>query len=303
MSPVDFRIMLHFPRVMTAMATPMTADGAVDFDGVQALAAHLVAHGSDGLVVTGTTGESPTLTHAETLDLFRAVVGAVGDRATVLGGCGKNDTAGTVALVREASGLGIDGILSVTGYYNRPSQRGLEAHFRTVAAATDLPLLVYDVPARTANEVAATTLLALAEGVPNIVGVKDAAANPVKTAWLAARAPDSFGIWSGDDSTLLPSLAVGAVGVVSVAAHLVGEDIAAMIEVFPREPEKAREIAFRIAPLCAALFAEPSPGPLKAALALVGLPAGPVRLPLVDVEETTRDLLREALDAAGVSAR
>jgi 4-hydroxy-tetrahydrodipicolinate synthase len=295
--------MLHFPRVMTAMATPMTAEGSVDFDGVEALAAHLVAHGSEGLVVTGTTGESPTLTHAETLDLFRAVVGAVGDRATVLGGCGKNDTAATVELVREASVLGIDGILSVTGYYNRPSQRGLEAHFRTVAAATDLPLLVYDVPARTANEVAPATLLALAEGVPNIVGVKDAAANPVKTAWLAARAPDGFGIWSGDDATLLPSLAVGAVGVISVASHLVGEDIAAMIEVFTREPEKAREIAFRIAPLCAALFAEPSPAPLKAALALVGLPAGPVRPPLVDVEETTRDLLRQALDTAGVAAR
>lgn len=294
--------MLHFPRVITAMATPMTAEGAVDLDGAEALAAHLVDHGSEGLVITGTTGESPTLTHAETLDLFRAVVAAVGDRATVLGGCGKNDTAATVELVREGSRLGLHGILSVTGYYNRPSQRGLEEHFRAVAAATDLPLLVYDVPARTANEISAATLLALAEGVPNIVGVKDAAANMVKTAWLAARAPEGFGIWSGDDATLLPSLAVGAIGVISVAAHLVGEDIAAMIEIHPQDPVKAREIAFRIAPLCAALFAEPSPAPLKAALAMVGLPAGPVRLPLVEVEQTTRDLLRQALDTAGVAA-
>jgi 4-hydroxy-tetrahydrodipicolinate synthase len=293
--------MTAFPRVLTALATPMTADGAVDLDGVQRLAAHVVDTGSEGIVATGTTGESPTLTHGETLDVFRAVVDAVGDRATVLAGCGKNDTAATVELVREASTLGVDGILSVTGYYNKPNQRGLDAHFRAVAGATDLPVMIYNIPARTANEIAPETLLGLAERVPNVAGVKDAVGDLVKMGWLAARAPEGFAIWSGDDALLLPALSVGAVGVVSVAAHLVGNDIAALVEAFPTDPAKAREVAFRIAPLCAALFAEPSPAPLKAGLALLGLPAGPVRLPLVQVTDATRDLVRDALLTAGVT--
>lgn len=292
--------MLAFPRMMTAMATPFAQHGSVDLDGVQELAAHLVANGNEGLVVVGTTGESPTLDHQETLDVFRAVVSAVGDQATVLAGCGKNDTAATVALVREASDLGVDGILLVTPYYNRPSQRGLVAHFTAASRATDLPVMLYNIPSRSACEIAPETLLRLAEQVDNVKGVKDAVVDFAKTAWLAARAPDGFGIWSGDDSTVLPLLAVGGVGVVSVAGHLVGDDLATMIEVFPSNPEKAREIAFRIAPLCSALFVEPSPAPLKAALRLLGLPAGPVRAPLVEVEEATLALVREALRTAGV---
>ncbi len=295
--------MLHIPRVLTAMATPMTGDGGVDLDGAQKLAVHLIEHGSGGLVVVGTTGESPTLGHDETLRLFAAVVEAVGGRATVIAGCGKNDTAATVELVREASRLGIDGILSVTGYYNRPSQRGLLAHFGTVAKATELPIIVYNIPSRTANEIAPETMLTLAETVPNIVGVKDSVGDPVKRGWLRARAPEDFTIWTGDDADLLAALAVGAVGVISVAAHLVGEDIAAVVETFPTDPAKAREIFFRIAPLCAALFREPNPAPLKAALAMLGLPAGPVRLPLVEVGESTRAGLREALEAAGLTPR
>jgi 4-hydroxy-tetrahydrodipicolinate synthase len=293
--------MLAFPRVLTAMATPMTADRAVDLDGAQALAAHLVEHGNGGVVVAGTTGEAPTLSHDETLRLFRAVVEAVGDRATVIAGCGKNDTAATVNLVREATALGVDGMLVVTPYYNKPSQRGLSGHFTAVAAATDLPVLLYNIPGRTACEIAPATMLQLAQTVPNIVGVKDAVDNFAKTAWLAARAPEGFRIWSGTDETVLPLLAAGGVGVVSVAAHLVGDDFAAMIEVFPTNPEKARQIAFRVQPLCAALFAEPSPAPLKAALGMVGLPGGPVRPPLVEVTDETRALLREALGSAGVT--
>lgn len=287
-------------RVLTAMATPMHPDRSVDYDGAQRLAAHLVDHGNDGLVVCGTTGESPTLTHHETLDMFRAVVDAVGGRATVLAGTGKNDTAATVALTREASALGVDGILSVTGYYNRPSQRGLDAHFREVAAATDLPVMLYNVPSRTANEIAPETLLALSD-VENIVAVKDAVGNMVKAAWLAARKPDDFDIYSGDDATLLPLLSVGAVGIVSVAGHLVGEDIAHMIEIFASDPHKAREIHLRLLPLFTGLFVDTSPGPLKAALEMVGLPAGPVRLPLVDVDDDVRTVLRGALAAAGVA--
>ncbi len=289
-----------FGRVLTAMASPLHADFGLDLDGAQRLAAALVDRGNDGVVVCGTTGESPTLTHAETLDLIRAVTEAVGDRATVLAGTGKNDTAAAVALTREASGLGVDGILSVTGYYNKPSQRGIEAHFRAVAAATDLPVMLYNVPARTANEIAPETLLRLATDVDNVVAVKDAVSDVVKAAWLVARKPDDFEVYSGDDASLLPMLAVGAVGVVSVAGHLVGADIAAMIDVFSTDPAKAREIHLRLLPLFTGLFCDPSPGPLKAALRMVGLPAGPVRLPLVDADERVEAVLRDALAAAGV---
>ena len=288
-------------RVLTAMATPLQADRSIDFDGVQRLANHLVEHGNDGLVVCGTTGESPTLSHEETLDMFRAVVDAVGGRATVVAGCGKNDTAATVSLTREASALGVDAIMFVTPYYNKPPQRGLIAHFTECAAATDLPVMLYNIPSRTSVEVAPETLLQLAESVPNITSVKDAVGDLVKTAWLAARKPDDFDIYSGDDMTFLPLLAVGGHGIVSVAAHLVGDDIARMVEVFDTDPAKALQIHLRLLPIFTGLFCDPSPGPLKAALRMVGLPAGPVRPPLADADERVETIVRDALEAAGVS--
>jgi 4-hydroxy-tetrahydrodipicolinate synthase len=289
-----------FGRVLTAMASPMHPDRSLDLDGAQRLAVHLVEHGNDGLVVCGTTGESPTLTHAETLDLIRAVVEAVGDRTTVVAGTGKNDTAATVQLTREVSGLGVDAIMLVTPYYNRPSQRGLYEHFVTAAAATDLPVMLYNIPSRSACEVAPETLLRLSE-VGNIRGVKDAVGDMVKTTWLAARKPADFDILSGDDATCLPTMAVGGVGVVSVAAHLVGDEIAQMVDLFAGDPIKAREIHYRLSPLFKALFVDASPGPLKAALAMLGLPAGPVRPPLVDVDDDVKAILRDALHAAGVA--
>jgi 4-hydroxy-tetrahydrodipicolinate synthase len=282
------------------MATPMHADFSVDLDGAQQLASHLANHGNDGIVVCGTTGESPTLTHQETLSLISAVVEAVGDRVKVIAGTGKNDTAATIELTREASSLGVHGIMVVTPYYNKPSQRGLINHFTQAARATDLPVLVYNIPSRTACEIAPETLLKLAENVDNIHGVKDAVVDMAKTAWLAARKPSDFDILSGDDATALPTLAVGGVGVVSVAAHLVGSDIAQMIELFPSDPIKARDIHLRLLPVFSALFADSSPGPLKAALQMLGLPAGPVRPPLLDADERVQALLRDALAGAGV---
>jgi 4-hydroxy-tetrahydrodipicolinate synthase len=293
--------MQSFPSLITAMATPMTDEGDLDLEGAQRLARYLTEHGSEGLVVAGTTGESPTLTHAEVLDLFRAVVEAVADRAMVIAGTGKNDTAATVELTKQASGIGVDGILLVAPYYNRPSQRGLDRHFRMAAAASELPVMLYNIPGRTAVEVTPETLLRLAEEVDNIRGVKDAVGNLTKTAWLAARAPDGFKIWSGDDAATLPILAVGGVGGVCVASHLVGPDMARMIEVFPTDPTKARELHHRLLPLMTTLMkADPSPGPLKVALRLLGLPAGPVRPPLADADEHVTELVREALLAAGV---
>ena len=293
----------RFPRLLTAMATPFDEDGALDVAAARTLAAHLVDHGSGGLVVAGTTGESPTLDHRETLELFRAVVDAVGDRAAVLAGTGKNDTRATIQLTEEAAACGVDGILLVSPYYNRPSQAGLDAHVRAVASATDLPLMLYDIPARTGVELAAPTILRLAEEVPAVVGVKDAVGDMAKASWLVARAPDGFALWSGDDKNCLPLLAVGGYGLVSVASHLVGDDLAAMLDVYESDPAKAREIHLRLLPLFEALFADSSPGPLKAALRVVGLPGGGVRLPLVEPGEDVVALLRAALRAAGVEGR
>lgn len=291
-----------FGRVLTAMATPFTPDRDLDLDGAQRLATHLVEHGSDGLVVAGTTGESPTLSHDETLELFSAVVEAVGQRATVVAGVGKNDTAATVRLAREAADRGVDGLLVVTPYYNRPSQRGLVGHFTAVAGATDLPVLLYNIPGRTAREIEPETLLDLAESVPTIQGVKDAVGDLTKASWLAARKPDDFDILSGDDANTLPLLAVGGAGVVAVSSHLVGEEMASMIDVFPTDPGKARDIHLRILPLMTTLMtADPSPGPLKAALRQLGLPGGPVRPPLVDADDTVAGLVADALAAVGVT--
>lgn len=290
-----------FGRVLTAMATPMTADLSVDVGGAQRLARHLVDDGCDGLVVAGTTGESPTLSHDETLTLFDAVVEAVGDRATVVAGCGKNDTAATVTLTREAAARGVDGIMLVTPYYNKPSQRGLEAHFAAVAEGTDLPVLLYNIPSRTATEIAPETLLRIHEAAPNVRAVKDAVKNLDKASWVAANAPD-LEIYAGNDVDLLPLLAVGAVGVVSVAGHLVARELVSLVDVFPTDPAKAREIHHRLLPLFTALFAEGNPVPLKAALKLVGLPGGPVRPPLATASDATVAELRQALHAAGVTA-
>lgn len=289
-------------RVLTALATPFDADGSLDLDGAQRLAAHCVEHGSDGLVVCGTTGESPTLTHEETLALLRAVVEAVGDRATVVAGTGKNATAETVALTREAVATGVDGVLVVTPYYNRPSQRGLTAHFEAVAAAADgLPVILYDIPGRTAREIAVDTLVDLAERVGNIAGVKDAVGDLGKTSWVAARTPEDFVIYAGDDAATLPMLAVGGAGVISVSAHLAGPDLAEMVVAFPTDPARARALHQRLLPLISALMTtDPSPGPLKAALRRLGLPAGPVRAPLVDVDEATLAVIEHALVGYGL---
>jgi 4-hydroxy-tetrahydrodipicolinate synthase len=277
-------------RVVTAMATPFTDDGAkVDLDGAGRLARHLVDHGCDTVLVNGTTGESPTLAHADRWDLVAAVRDAIGDEAAIMVGTGSNDTATAIEQTGRARGAGADSVLIVTPYYNRPGQRGCVAHFRAVAAATDLPVLLYDVPARTALELSVATIVELAE-VENIVGVKDATGDLGKAADVRAAtegAPGGFDLWSGADEVNLPLLAVGAVGVVSVSAHLVSPELAEMVEVFPTDPARARELHLRCQPVHRALFAEPSPAPLKGALNALGLPAGPVRPPLVDAEPAT----------------
>lgn len=289
-------------RLLVAMATPFDDAGALDLEGAAALARHLVAHGCDGILAAGTTGESPTLDHAETLALFEAVVDAVGGQAQVIAGCGKNDTRATVALVEEASGLGVDGVMLVTPYYSTPSQSGIAAHFRAGAGATDLPVLLYDIVGRTARAIELATLLELAE-VGNICGVKDASGDLDKASRLLAnvRAQD-FALWSGADSWNLPLLALGASGFVSVAGHLVGDELRAMLDLFATDPGKARAIHHRLMHLFDLLFAEPSPGPLKAGLAHLGLPAGGLRLPMTPASTTLAMAVCDELDALGVPA-
>jgi 4-hydroxy-tetrahydrodipicolinate synthase len=271
----------RFGAVVTAMATPFDAEGRVDVDGAVALARYLVDNGSDGLLVTGTTGEGPTLSDSERTQLWAAVARAV--TVPVIAGSGTNDTTHSVALTRAATGAGAAGILAVTPYYNRPSQHGIAAHFAAVAAATTLPVLVYDIPVRTGRKLALETMLQLFHDIPNIVGVKDASGDPAGAARLVARAGAGFDCYSGDDSLTLPLLAVGAVGAVSVASHWVGQELGEMVRRYlDGDVEGAREL--NAALLDAVSFQSsdeaPNPLPAKAVLRVRGLPAGECRLPM-----------------------
>ena len=290
---------MELGRVITAMATPFRKDGSLDLDGARTLATHLVTHGSDGLVIAGTTGESPTLTYQEKRDLFTAVVETVKGKAAVIAGTGTYSTAESIELTGMAEEVGADAVLLVTPYYSRPPQSGLLAHFTAIAKETKLPVILYDIPGRTAKKIEHPTLLELSE-VPNIVGVKDAAGDLAGTAKLAAEAP-SLRIWSGDDALTLPMLGVGAVGVVSVASHIVGHRLAEMIAAHDKgDVEGAAQVNRDLVPLNEALFITSNPIPLKAALGILGLPAGPVRLPLVDATDAERDRVSSALAGLGL---
>ncbi|MCC6183560.1 MAG: 4-hydroxy-tetrahydrodipicolinate synthase [Acidimicrobiia bacterium] len=286
-----------FGRVITAMVTPFDDRGELDLDAAVELANWLVENGSDGLVLCGTTGESPTLTESEELVLFRTVRGAVS--VPVIAGAGSNSTATAVEQTRRASELGVDAILSVTPYYNRPSQAGLDAHFRAVAAATDLPVILYDIPVRTGRKIDTDTMLGLAHDVPNIVGVKDASGDPTETARLIASAPSAFEVYSGDDAQTLPLLAVGAVGVISVASHWVGRQMGEMIDAFEKgDVSTARRIN---AGLLDSYDYESSPNavnpvPTKTMLRVLGLKVGSCRPPMGPPPDDLEDRARRVLD-------
>lgn len=286
-----------FGRVITAMVTPFDDRGELDLDAAVELANWLVENGSDGLVLCGTTGESPTLTESEELVLFRTVRGAVS--VPVIAGAGSNSTASAVEQTKRASELGVDAILSVTPYYNRPSQAGLDAHFRAVAAATELPVILYDIPVRTGRKIDTSTILTLAREVPNIVAVKDAAGDPTETARLIADAPSGFEVYSGDDAFTLPLLAVGAVGVISVASHWVGRQMGEMIDAFNKgDVEAARRIN---AGLLASYDYESSPDavnpvPTKTMLRVIGLKVGECRPPMGPAPEGLSERARRVLE-------
>jgi 4-hydroxy-tetrahydrodipicolinate synthase len=288
-----------FGRLMTAMITPMTPDGAVDYDGAATLAAYLVNDMRNaGLVVNGTTGEAPTTTDEEKARLVKVVREAVGDQATVIAGVGTNITAHSIELARQAEKAGAHGLLVVTPYYSRPAQDALAAHFTAIADATGLPNVIYDIPARAGTEVATETLVRLAEH-PRIVAVKDAKGDIRATSEVIARSDLAF--YSGDDPMTLPLLAIGGVGIVSVTAHVVGDRIAEMIEAFlaGRNAEATRH-HLSMLPVNVGLFRNQAAVMTKAALDLLSLPGGGVRGPLLPASEAERATLREDLIAGGV---
>lgn len=274
----------RFGRVITAMVTPFTPDGQVDYALAECLAVHLVAHGSDGLVLAGTTGESPTLTWEEEYELFRVVKGAVGNQAKILAGTGANSTREAVAATVKAAALGLDGSLQVVPYYNKPPQAGLLAHFSAIAQAVpDFPLMLYNIPGRTGVNLLPETVAQLVTKAINIIAIKEASGNLEQVAQLRQLVPpERLDIYSGDDSLTLPLLALGAVGVVSVASHLVGARLQKMVQAFLQgQPEIAGELYNEMYPLFQALFATTNPIPVKRALELAGWPVGAPRLPLV----------------------
>jgi 4-hydroxy-tetrahydrodipicolinate synthase len=292
--------MARFGRVVTAMVTPFTEDRSLDLDRAQELAAWLVDHGSDGIVVTGSTGESATLTDEEKISMWRAVAEAAGDRATVIAGTGTYDTAHSIHLSHEAEKAGVAGLLIVTPYYNKPPQRGLLEHFSRIAEGTPLPILAYNIPGRTGLRIEHETLLRMAE-VENIVAVKDSTGDFDAVAHLVRAAPDGFEVYTGDDWAIFGSVCLGAVGVVSVASHVVGERIRQMIEQLEGgDLASARKAHYELMPVFDALFITSNPIPLKRAMALIGQPVGPPRLPLVDANDDETARIEAALKESGV---
>ncbi len=287
-----------FGRVLTAMVTPFTADGALDLDGAARLAAHLADEGNDGLVVNGTAGEASTTSGAEKAALVRAVVAAVGHRVRVVAGVGTNDTARTVELAREAERAGADGLLVVTPYYNRPPQAGILAHVRRVADSTGAPIMLYDIPSRSGVAMATETITALAEH-PRVVAVKDAKLDLTATSWVLSRTDLAY--YAGDDAATLPVLSIGGVGVVGTSTHFVAGPTREMVAAFVSgDVAGARALHNRLLPAFTGVFRTQGTILVKAGLRELGLPSGPVRLPLVDATSDELDQLRADLAASGV---
>jgi 4-hydroxy-tetrahydrodipicolinate synthase len=295
----------RFGEVITAMVTPFAADGSLDVAAARRLAAHLVRNGSDGLVISGTTGESPTLTHDEKISLFSAVVEEVGDKAAVIAGTGSYDTRESVELTKEAAGLGVDACLVVTPYYSKPPQNGLLAHFTAIADASPVPLMIYDIPGRTGRRVERDTMVELA-GHERFVAVKDAVGDASETSRLRsdldAAGYQDFEIYSGDDPLLLPHLAAGAVGIVSVCSHLVGPQIKQIFSAWnDGKLDEARRIYVSLVPLMTTIMTlTASPIPVKAAVGMLGIDVGEPRLPLVPPTEDERSAIKTALQQGGL---
>lgn len=288
-----------FGRLITAMVTPFKSDLSVDWAGVETLAKHLVSTGHDAIVVSGTTGEAPTTNDDEKDELIRVVKASVGSKVKVIAGAGNNETAHSVEQALHAQKVGADGLLVVTPYYNKPPQSGIEAHFRAIADAVDLPVMIYDIPGRTGMEIEPDTIVKLAEH-KNIVALKDAKGNVASTSWVIKRC--GIPVYSGDDILNLPLLSVGAVGFVSVCGHTIGRELRELLDAwFAGNTQRALEIHQKVLPIYTGTFRTQGAILTKAALNLMGLPGGHTRLPLVDATPAQIEQLKLDLRAGGVN--
>lgn len=279
---------MNIGRVSTAMVTPFLPDGSIHFEMVAKLIEHLISTGTDSIVVCGTTGESPTLTNQEKADLIRFTVESVSKRIPVYAGTGSNSTRASIELTKLAEEAGVDGIMLVTPYYNKPDQRGMYEHFKTIANETRLPVLLYNIPGRSVVNMLPETVLALSK-IPNIQAIKEAGGNLEQMSDIISECQADFAVYSGDDGLTLPLLSIGGAGVVSVASHIVGEDMQKLIRAFEEgRHSDAAEIHHAMLPLIRALFVKPNPVPVKYALSKLGLDVGSVRLPLVDMTDAEK---------------
>lgn len=286
---------IEIGRVLTAMVTPFHADGSVNYEATGELAKALLASGSDGLVLTGTTGECPALTIEEQVEVWRRVRAAVGPQGMVIAGASTNSTAESLEMVEQGAGAGMSALMLTVPYYNKPPQEGLVRHFTTLAAATPLPCILYNIPSRTALNMTAETTLRLAQ-VPNIVGVKEASGDLEQVSAIVRGAPAGFRLWSGDDGATVDIVSRGGWGVISVASHIVGRQIQELVEAtYTGNIDRARIIEDRLGPLFDALFMETNPIPVKYALNALGFPAGEPRLPLIPASEVCAEVVRAEL--------
>ncbi|MDN3364241.1 4-hydroxy-tetrahydrodipicolinate synthase [Priestia megaterium] len=288
--------MIDFGKVATAMVTPFDHKGNIDFEKTTQLINYLISNGSDALVIAGTTGESPTLSTEEKLALFRHSVKVVDGRVPVIAGTGSNNTYASIELTKKAEEIGVDAIMIVAPYYNKPNQEGLYQHFKTIAESTELPVMLYNIPGRSVINMSVETIVRLAE-LPNVVALKDASGDLDAMTAIIAQTSDDFALYSGDDALTLPVLAIGGTGIISVASHVIGNEMQEMVKLYESgNPKEAAKIHQRIVPVMKSLFAAPSPTPVKTALQLKGLDVGSVRLPLVPLTEEERQTLVSTLN-------
>lgn len=288
--------MIDFGKVATAMVTPFDHKGNIDFEKTTQLINYLISNGSDALVIAGTTGESPTLSTEEKLALFRHSVKVVDGRVPVVAGTGSNNTYASIELTKKAEEIGVDAIMIVAPYYNKPNQEGLYQHFKTIAESTELPVMLYNIPGRSVINMSVDTIVRLAE-LPNVVALKDASGDLDAMTAIIAQTSDDFALYSGDDGLALPVLAIGGTGIISVASHIIGNEMQEMVKLYESgNPKEAAKIHQRIVPVMKSLFAAPSPTPVKTALQLKGLDVGSVRLPLVPLTEEERQTLVSTLN-------
>ncbi|MBO2535383.1 MULTISPECIES: 4-hydroxy-tetrahydrodipicolinate synthase [Rummeliibacillus] len=286
---------MNFGQVLTAMVTPFDQNGEIDFPATENLIHHLISNGTDGIVVAGTTGESPTLSAEEKVELFKFVVKVVNGKVPIIAGTGSNNTKASIELTKQAEDAGVDAIMLVVPYYNKPSQEGLYQHFKTIAAATTLPIVLYNIPGRSVINMAVDTVVRLSQ-IPNIVAIKEASGNLDAMAQIIEQTPEDFSLYSGDDGLTLPILSIGGAGVISVASHIIGNEMQAMVNNFKNgKLKEAAQEHRRLLPIFRGLFAAPNPSPVKAALNLKGVSVGGVRLPILPLNTDELSALQEVL--------